>query len=74
MRESYSVDKNQYFKKEISCDNYFVLGDNRDNSKDSRVYGCISKSMIKGRGIFIWMSIDIKQIDIRWNRFFSVMK
>lgn len=38
----------------IGDDEYFVLGDNRNNSKDSRQIGCIKKEDIIGKGIFVF--------------------
>ncbi|MEZ4813809.1 MAG: signal peptidase I [Bdellovibrionota bacterium] len=35
---------------------YFVMGDNRDNSSDGRVFGFVDRSLIKGRVLFIWFS------------------
>lgn len=62
-----------YILKKIIKDNYFVMGDNRDNSHDSRFFGSISKYMIKGKAIFIWLSFDISIIDLRWHRFFKIL-
>lgn len=44
---------------------YFVMGDNRNNSKDSRYYGTIERECIQGRAFFIYFSWDM---DIHvWN-------
>lgn len=42
----------------IGENEYFIMGDNRSNSKDSRVYGAISKQQIKSSGVFVISSIS----------------
>jgi signal peptidase I len=56
---------------------YFVLGDNRDDSLDSRYFGFISKSDIIGRPLLVYLSIENDSgtsppvAKIRWKRFFK---
>jgi signal peptidase I len=66
---------NQYtFKK----DYYWMMGDNRHKSEDSRFWGFVPDDHIVGKPIFIWFSIKgindgIKNWSIRWNRVFTTV-
>lgn len=48
---------------------YFVMGDNRDHSADSRVWGFVPKRNLKGRAMFIWLSLDADLGGLRLKRF-----
>lgn len=58
-------------------DYYFMMGDNRHNSLDSRFWGFVPEDHIVGKAFFIWLSID-KNADfvnkIRWRRFFNLIR
>ena len=55
--------------------NYFwMMGDNRHNSEDSRFWGYVPEDHIVGKPLFVWLSIDKDKSGfnaIRWNRFFK---
>jgi len=55
----------------LPSDCYFVMGDNRDDSLDSRYWGCVDRSKFLGRAGFTWFSINIDHFPyLRFNRFF----
>ncbi len=56
---------------------YFMMGDNRNNSDDSRGWGFVPADHIVGKAAFIWMSIDSNGSflnKIRWSRLFTIIK
>lgn len=55
---------------------YFMMGDNRHNSLDSRYWGFVPEDHIVGKGFFIWLSIDPNKKflnKVRWSRFFKMI-
>jgi signal peptidase I len=58
-------------------DYYWMMGDNRHNSEDSRFWGYVPEDHIVGKPIFIWMSWDSNgkgiMNKIRWNRLFTTV-
>ena len=59
-------------------DYYWMMGDNRHRSEDSRFWGFVPEDHIVGKPVFIWMSIDgfmdgLRNWKIRWERVFTTV-
>ena len=71
----------------FKMDYYWMMGDNRDNSLDSRFWGYVPENHIVGKPLFVFFSIQYKHADnpkpgtdgnefvkVRWNRLFKAIK
>ena len=56
----------------FKMDYYWMMGDNRHNSADSRYWGFVPEDHVVGKPLFIWLSINPESFGqkIRWNRLF----
>jgi signal peptidase I len=58
-------------------DYYFMSGDNRHNSLDSRYWGFVPEDHVVGKAFFIWLSLDPNESflnKVRWRRFFKMIE
>ncbi len=54
-------------------DYYWMMGDNRHNSEDSRMWGYVPADHIVGKPVFIWFSYDSLNKKVRWDRVFTTV-
>jgi signal peptidase I len=73
--EAYRPTRDNWGPIAVPEDHFFMLGDNRDDSQDSRFWGFVGREAIKGRPLFIYYSFDTNTMrlfpwitQIRWNR------
>ncbi|HHF7344994.1 TPA: signal peptidase I [Legionella feeleii] len=56
------------FDVEVPAGQYFMMGDNRDDSADSRFWGFVEDSYLRGKAFLVWMSWNSKTSRIRWSK------
>jgi signal peptidase I len=52
---------------------YWMMGDNRHNSEDSRYWGFVPEDHVVGKPVLVWLSIDQQNKKIRWDRMFTTV-
>lgn len=73
--KSYRPTRDNWGPLVVPAGRYFVLGDNRDDSEDSRYWGLVDEATVKGKPIFVYYSFEPREpsqapwiTDIRWGR------
>jgi signal peptidase I len=65
----------------VPADSFFAMGDNRDESYDSRYWGFLGRDRIEGKAVLVYYSYDKDGIlplplitAIRWGRLFTILR
>jgi len=58
----------------VPKDHLFMMGDNRDNSQDSRFWGFVKLDKVKGKAFIIYWSWNKEKFGVRWGRIGDLMK
>jgi len=62
----------------FKMDYYWMMGDNRHRSEDSRFWGFVPEDHVVGKPVFIWLSLDgftegLRNMRVRWDRVFTTV-
>lgn len=68
------IPANEWTEYKVSQNYYWAMGDNRDNSLDSRYWGYIPENNILGEALFTYFSLDLESWMPRWNRIGTVLR
>ena len=74
------IDSTIYINGEVAdsytfkMDYYWMMGDNRHKSQDSRYWGFVPEDHVVGKAVFVWMSWEKDDSAVRWNKLFRFIK
>ena len=68
------IPANEWTEYKVSQNYYWAMGDNRDNSLDSRYWGYIPENNILGEALFTYFSLDLDSWMPRWDRIGTVLR
>jgi signal peptidase I len=60
--------REEYGPVTVPAGQFFAMGDNRDNSQDSRFWGFLPANYVKGKALFIYFSVGDSFGDVQWGR------
>ncbi|ERP31213.1 signal peptidase I [Chitinivibrio alkaliphilus] len=78
--QTLTIDGTEIQEYVVQNDNYFAVGDNRDNSSDSRFWGFVNDNFVKAQAFIIYFSLEedvpwfLLPAKIRWNRLGSLIR